>query len=378
MVEAMEAVLVLPDLGTAPVVRFREMLRRLVKALVDADASDAACMPRLLITTPNIDGDGARAIAWRQLTQRLWIDAGLEHLQVTVLDWERVETTPGPGIHGGPGPMASTTNPRQPVRARRADELLDLVGRHPFLTVEQIAAFLAVSPRRIRQLRRSLVGRGLVRVLRICELDASASQAIADRGGELEFAELTSAGRRRLARMLGLPTAAARHHHGIFGGSARRRRRALRALAHTIGANGVFVALAVGARAARARGQDEALEEWRPAAACERRRCKPDGYGCYRRGNARYGFFLEYDRGTERARQYNSKLTGYYAYRDDGHADFNGFPTVLFVTTSAAAEKRIVAASERAWARFGGVPLPILVTTDERIAGNWFSGVGSR
>lgn len=186
----------------------------------------------------------------------------------------------------------------------------------------------------------------------------------------LDVAELTASGRRQLARMLGLPAAAAQRHHGLSVGSARHRRHALRSLAHTLGANGVFVSLALAAHAARARGADEALEEWRPAAACERRHCKPDRYGCYRRGDARYGFFVEYDRGTERASQYAAKFAAYYAYRNSGQAarDYAGFPDVLFVTTSAAAEARIVAAAERAWARFGGAPLPVFVTTLDRIA----------
>jgi hypothetical protein len=38
------------------------------------------------------------------------------------------------------------------------------------------------------------------------------------------------------------------------------------------------------------------------------------------------------------------------------------------VTTSAAAEQRILIAAERAWTRFGRKRLPVFVTTLERIA----------
>ena len=90
---------------------------------------------------------------------------------------------------------------------------------------------------------------------------------------------------------------------------------------------------------------------------------------CYRRGQARYGFFLEYDRGTERAREYAAKLEAYYRYRDSGAAarDYAGFPTVLVVTTRAAAEARFAHEAYLAWERRGGKPLPILLTTTHLI-----------
>ena len=92
-------------------------------------------------------------------------------------------------------------------------------------------------------------------------------------------------------------------------------------------------------RTCRTRGGDDALEEWRSAAACARGGFRPDGYGCYRRDGVRYGFFLEYDRGTERAREYAAKLRAYYRYRA-GRADrdYAGFPALLVVTTSKRAD----------------------------------------
>ncbi len=106
----------------------------------------------------------------------------------------------------------------------------------------------------------------------------------------------------------------------MLGSSARGHRRVLLHLAHTIGANAVFTRLALAARDVTGHGGDDTLLEWRSAAACARGRCRPDGYGCYRRGEARFGFFLEYDRGTERAREYATKLEAYYRYRDSGSA----------------------------------------------------------
>jgi hypothetical protein len=65
---------------------------------------------------------------------------------------------------------------------------------------------------------------------------------------------------------------------------------------------------------------------------------RPGGYGCYRRGRSRFGFFLEFDRGTERPGQ----LAAYYPYRGSGASrrDFGTFPTVLLVTTGDVAEAR--------------------------------------
>ena len=78
---------------------------------------------------------------------------------------------------------------------------------------------------------------------------------------------------------------------------------------------------------------------------------------------------LEYDRGTERDWKYAAKFAAYYAYRDSGEAarDYAGFPTLLFVTTDPAAEARIARAALEAWYRRGGEPLPVLLTTTDRI-----------
>src|SRR5437764_6795978 len=63
-------------------------------------------------------------------------------------------------------------------------------------------------------------------------------------------------------------------------------------------------------------------------------------------------FFLEYDRGTESRRQYAAKFRAYYRYRDSGQAqrDYDGFPTLLRITTDSIAESRIAEEAYGAWA----------------------------
>jgi Replication-relaxation len=131
----------------------------------------------------------------------------------------------------------------------------------------------------------------------------------------------------------------------------------------------VFVAFALAGRAATEQGGDEALDEWRGAAACATRHCRPDGYGVYRRGAARFGFMVEFDRGTERLDEYVAKFDAYYTYRDSGQAarDYDGIPTLLCITTDPEAEGLMADAAFRVWYRRGGEPLPILLTTTQQI-----------
>jgi len=139
----------------------------------------------------------------------------------------------------------------------------------------------------------------------------------------------------------------------------------------TLSANAFFVDLAAAAMQVTSRvGGDDALVEWRSAAACARGRFRPDGYGCYRRGPWRFGFFLEYDRGTERSGHYAAKLATYYRYRDSGAyaRDYQSFPTLLVVTTSAAAEARFAYQAYLAQEHHDAAPLTIFLTTTSHIA----------
>jgi hypothetical protein len=374
-------VLLLPDLGTTPVARYREMLRRLV-SLREAQFEEGLADPQeLVIVTPDPDRKGTRSKAWLQLLERVARRQEQPLFPARVLDWEQtaevlsagpaprrprgdssLERFPGDGI--GEAPAASRAPARQ--------QLLHLIGRHPFLIVDQLALLLGTTTARIKRIEQELIEMGWLRRI---EQDEWPDGAIGLRGDEcraLGLVEITLVGRRRLASWLGLDPAVASRYHGLIGnarGQAGRRRRLLRTLAHTLGANAVFVALATAADAARRQGGTDHLADWRGAAACERRICKPDGYGSYVRNGVSYGFFLEYDRGTESARRYSAKLRAYYWYRDSGQAarDYQGFPTLLFVTTDSRAEQQIAEQAYRAWSVRGCEPLPILITTTDQI-----------
>jgi Replication-relaxation len=353
------SVLLLPDLGTAPVGRYRALVRRLL-GLRAAEDDPRTAEPVLAIARPDPDGRGGRAAAWLRLLAEVAAQQQEPPPRSRVLTWEQVAAL------GWSGPAAG-----RPPTSRQ--QLLDLVGRHPCLSLGQLAELLGTSRRRAARLRDELVARGWLRLIPAADIPAVALARLKEEPRARGLAELTPLGRRVLAGWLGLSGPAAAHHHGLSGGRdwAGHRQRLLRTLSHTLGTNDVFVALATAARQAAARGQDEALEEWRSAAACERRLCKPDGYGRYRRGRATLGFFLEYDRATERAARYAAKFDAYYRYRASRQAerDYAGFPPVLVVTTGETAEHRIAEAAARAWARHGGPPLAVFVTRIELIAG---------
>jgi hypothetical protein len=305
-------------------------------------------------------------------------------LSTHVVSWQRVASVLAgradlPGVFGNGSQQrygrrrgATTARAaRAPTRGR--EQVLHLVGRHPLLTAGQIARLLGTSIARIKRLEQELIESGWLRRIELDELPHGGIGLDFHDFGSLCLVEVTLAGRRRLATWLGLEPMMASRYHGLIGiarGHAGRRKRLLQTLAHTIGANGVFVAFAVAAESARAHGGTDLLTEWRSAAACERRQCKPDGYGCYVRDGLAHGFFLEYDRGTEPTRRYAGKFHAYYHYRDSGQArrDYDGFPTILFVTTRQVAEHRIAEESYRSWSLHNTEPLPILTTTTQRIA----------
>ena len=175
-----------------------------------------------------------------------------------------------------------------------------------------------------------------------------------------------------MAAQEGLSLAAAVRANGLAGGGPERpvgaRRALIRWLAHTVGADGVFVRLAAAARRRAAAGADDALLEWRNAAACAWRHVRPDGYGLYRHAGRLYGLFLEYDRGTMTARDHRRKFAAYHHYLAGGRfeREYRGFPTVLVVTAGPGPEARIAAAVRSAgvgWA----APLPVLLTTTGRL-----------
>ncbi|MDQ3701519.1 MAG: replication-relaxation family protein, partial [Chloroflexota bacterium] len=269
--------------------------------------------------------------------------------------------------------------------------LLDLVGRHPFLAVGDLASLLGWRPatalRRLAWLR----ARGLLRVLdqsevgRLRTFGAPAAAVLV---------ELTPAGLRLVAAQQGLTLGAAARFNGLVGGGPlaqggvrlqRARRLLLRHLAHTRGADGFFLCMHAAGRARDSLrrsgvagvggGADgttrDGLVVWRNAVACARGHVRPDGYGVWARGDARHGFFLEYDRGTERGPAYRRKLGAYYDYRDSGRAarDYDGFPTILLVTPDTDVERRVAQVARAA--AVGRTPeLPLLLTCEWRFRGD--------
>jgi hypothetical protein len=348
-------VLLLPDLGTNPVAGYRGVLNRLLAwRRVTAHGQEA----QLVVVTGQAGCSRVRAAAWDELLRRVAVRRGERPLRACILQWPASQEQTGRSSCSGT------------LRARQVDQVLGLVARHPLLTSVQLAGLLGTTRARIVRLEAGLVDRGWLRPVdahkcglgKVGDFDPSGLSS-------LGLVELTRGGTREAARRLMLSGSQAVRHHGLLGSRARMRQRLLRHIAHTVGANGIFVALARAARAVTRGGGDDALVEWRSAVAVSRGRFRPDGFGVFRRDRARYGFFLEYDRGTERRREYAAKLETYYRYRDTGAAarDYAGFPTVLVVTTRAAAETRFAHEAYLAWERRGGKPLHILLTTTQLI-----------
>jgi hypothetical protein len=366
--------LLLPDLGTAPVARYREVLRRVVCHKTRLSGSLDTC-DELLVATPDPDGRGTRAGAWRALLSDVARREQDEPPTLRVVSWAQVGDR-----FGGSAGSAPIVGKRDGLRSTRGgssprEQILHLLGRHPLLTVRQVGLLLGMTRHRIEHFEHEMIEIGWLRAVDLVERGGIGLDLESGGFARLGLVEVTIAGRRRLADVLGLDPATARRYHGLTGSGRAdvgRRRRLLRALAHTIGTNDVFVAFALAAADAQLRGCKDELSEWRSAAACERARCKPDGYGLYTRGGVGYGFLLEYDRGTESTRKYAAKFRAYYRYRDSGQAarDYAGLPTMLFVTTSASAEYRIADQAYRAWFSRGTDPLPVLLTTTERISGH--------
>ena len=176
-------VLLVPDLGTAPVVRYREMLRRLV-ALREAawfgdEAADAE--PDVVIATPDTDRTGARRSAWLKLLDRIGLRSGQGSIRVRVLTWESVAgivrrkrstDIVGDGAYrrsGGEGGVVRVVL-ESPAPTRSRERLLHVIGRHPCLTVGQLADLLGTRVDRIRRLEMELIHDGLLRQIDFAEL----------------------------------------------------------------------------------------------------------------------------------------------------------------------------------------------------------------
>ena len=343
--EGAGAYLLLPDLATFPLRQYRPALDHLL-ALRALGAPDGGPFPTLVVATR----DAARAAAWEALLEEARRGRAEAPLAACVAVWGALPAGLEP-LRGGADPPRSPSSLVRRVRLPRGTPahpdrplprlvgaplgapaasvppggapaapgavalglsatdraLLDLVGRHPFLTAGRLAAFAGRPPAATRQRLDRLVAVGLLR--RVGPQEAPAVPGVHG------LAELTLAGLRLVAAQQGLTLGAAVRANGLAGGGpdtpVGARRTLLWRLAHTVGADGVFVGLAAGARRGAA-GRDGALLEWRGAAACARGGVRPDGYGLYRHDGRLYGFFLEYDRGTMRAGEYRAKFAAYH------------------------------------------------------------------
>lgn len=390
------AFLLVPDRGTAPLGLYRPALDHLLvlRGLL------GGVVPALAVATT----DGGRAAAWRALLEEARRTRREAPLVAAVVTWEELRARPEALARVALGERARAglirrvrlgpLRPRQPdgplprfvgdalcARATRPGmaeglgrvapqlsvsdrELLDLVARHPFLPLARLAITLGRPVAVVRRRRDRLIAQGLLRLL--------AADEAGEAGARLELHELTADGLALAAARQGLTLAVAIRANGLAGGGPERplgaRQKLLRELAHTLGADEIFVRLVAMARERAAAGGDDALVEWRNAAACCRRPVRPAGYGLYRHAGQLYGFFLEYDRGTMSARDYREKFSTYHTYLAGRRCerDYDGFPTILVVTSDNAAEERIARAA-RAAAVGRGTSLPLLLTCRWRI-----------
>jgi Replication-relaxation len=385
--------LLLPDAGTIPL----RLQRRTVERLLMFRRSQNGRLPFLLIATT----DRERTTAWEclfhevgrlrreaPLTTRIvrWDDlpGGLSHLpnqenhppetkfvrSIRLLPLQaRRASTPLPRIVGAalrtPAPSTTVDLSTVALVVTPTDyRLLEVIGFHPYLTAMQLSTVLGcyvpVMQRRLQRLVE-------LRLVRHPDADEVSEEGIR------EVSELTTSGLKLVAAHLGFSLTAAVRELGLVGGGPDdpigSRCKLMRTLAHTRGADEVFVGMYRHARERSAAGYDEAVVEWQNAAACSRRHLRPDGYGVYRRGTHYDGFFLEYDRGTMNARDYFKKFDAYYRYGTSGgfERDYNSYPTILVVTTDNAAEERIAQVTRALGVGQHGM-LPLLLTCQWRIS----------
>lgn len=389
--------LLYPDLGTVPLRFARASLDR----LAIYQSRPVGIMPILVVATST----SARSDAWERLLDQVAQRRGVEPVSARVLTWQELRgdggvdegllqvprtwvrrlmppahlapigprsrsRTPLPSLVGDRLNLTSTTDRAAAwlgqiaLRIGPADfRILDLISRHPFLSLRQLTSVLAVEEPTVRRRRNKLISNGLLRLVGLDEIGSA-------RSGD-ELLEVTVAGLALVAAHHRLTATAAVRFLGLAGGGPEypigQRTSLIRQVEHTYGVNGIFVRFCETAHHLAAAGHDDALVEWRNAAACARGHVRPDAYGVYRHHGHHSGFFLEYDRGTMSARGYAAKFAIYHAYRESGRfgQDYDGFPTILMVTIDDSAEARI--SRSACAADLGHDPLPLLLTSQPRI-----------
>ena len=243
-------------------------------------------------------------------------------------------------------------------------QMLDMIGRHAFLTVQQLVSILGGSAASVCGRQRRLEVLGFTRCVRSVEL-GDADAPLADH----ILLELTVPGLQVAGAQQGLTLSQAVRRNGLAGGGPERpvgqRQGLVGTLRHTVGANDVFAGLYDLARRRVSAGHDDAVLEWRGPAVCVAGRLRPDGYAVYRCDGVPFGFFLEYDRGTMKGRGYRKKFAAYYAFLEAERyrREYDACPTILVVTSDGAAEARIARAALAAG--IGRAQVPRLLLTRE-------------
>ena len=247
-------------------------------------------------------------------------------------------------------------------------QLMELIARHPFLEVDELAIVMGWTCYTLSRARRRMSRSGFIRELGANEATLNEATLEATLGEGKRPSELTVPGLEVLAAGVGLTPTQAVAALGLSGGDPDEpfgQRAALaRNFAHTVGVNAVFVGLYRVIAAWRRAGFEYHISNWQSAAACARRDMRPDGRGELWLGEVRYDFYLEYDRATESEAQLIWKFDAYRRFYENWAKASQ--PTVLVVTRSSASEARIARALLAACTGWGHL-LPVLITTEERI-----------
>jgi hypothetical protein len=255
---------------------------------------------------------------------------------------------------GGPSRRGSVADQLATLAARLTDRdraILRLVGEHRVFTIHQLAqAFFHSHDRAEHRLRELTQARVLVRFR---------PQRRHGEGSAPFHYVLGPAGAAVLAAERGIEPRRLGYRQDKALAIAHSQR-----LAHVVGVNGFFTALAGYARQQRAQGARLAVW-WSERHCADRwgRLVRPDGYGRWREGHREVDFFLEYDRGTEPLERLTAKLHAYSQL-----ADATQIPTPILLwlpSPGREASVRQALASETRWAR-----VPFLIATASAALGH--------
>ena len=388
--------LLLPDLGTFVPHHHRHMLRKLMwfRRL-------SGSLPLLVIST----GDECTGASWLRVMDDLAHEQGDLPLSAIVLDpsdtgdirqraaaFVTREASPIPGrrwkamrriandeavpeVVGNPL-LKETDSVRSDLTLTPEDRaVIDVIGRYPLLLQKDVCVLRECSREEAQRRCERLIRLEFVRKgppprdpKETGEEDKYQQAIQAPHVEKAYVLQLTKNGFKAGAGKSALPIEVVRRKlHGADGTTQQKKRegRLFAQFDHTRGVVRFFTGLIEQAAFHRTLGEDDALLDWQSEAFCSRRGLWPDGYGVYKRHGHRFGFFLEYDRATERRDEYERKFTAYYEYRDSGayQRDYNGFPTILMVTSATNAAERLIADAARSAGMGHPALLPLLLTT---------------